>query len=83
MKCDMLYCHFEHVWFIFQNETVVDFPDTKPFDLAIDPYSHSLFYTCSQNNVINFTHIDLKVSGTVVSGNGIRPRYLAINPLKG
>lgn len=64
-------------------DTVVNFPGIKPFDLAIDPYSHVLFYTCVQNNVVNFTHLDIDVSGTVVAGDGKKPRYLAINPLKG
>jgi len=62
-------------------ETVINLPGIKPFDLAIDAYSHVLFYSCTQNNVINFTHIDTEVGGTVVKG--IKPRYLAINPLKG
>lgn len=55
----------------------------QPFDLVIEPYSRLLFYSCIKNNVINFTHINIKAGGTVVQGTNIKPRYLAVNPHSG
>lgn len=63
-------------------ENVVNIPGTKPYDFAIDPYSRVLFYSCSQKNVINFTHIDSDTQGTVIQGNW-KPRYLALYPEEG
>ena len=57
----------------------------RPFDFVVDPYSQLLFWSCMQNNVINFTRIGEKsgVKGGGVVVNGSKPRYLAINPDKG
>lgn len=62
---------------------LVNINGIRPFDLVIDPYSRILFYSCSQNNVINFTSIDEKNQGVVVQGDNVKPRYLALNPLTG
>ena len=56
---------------------------TMLFDLVIDPYAQTLFWSCSKKNVINFTRIDAKVGGVVVEMENKMPRYLAINPHKG
>ncbi|WAR02015.1 LRP6-like protein [Mya arenaria] len=42
--------------------------DIRPFDLAIDPFSRVLFYSCIVNNMINFTHLYAERGGVVVSG---------------
>jgi len=55
----------------------------RPFDIAIDPYSRVLFYSCSENNAINFTHLDTKLGGPVISGGQNKPRFLAVNPWEG
>ena len=70
------------ILFNLQVENVINYQGIRPYDLAIDPYSRVLFYSCSQNNVINFTHIDSETRGTVVKGNH-KPRYIALNPEKG
>ncbi|KAL4225758.1 Low-density lipoprotein receptor-related protein 6 [Mactra antiquata] len=64
-------------------QTVVNNPGVRPFDLAIDPYSRILFYSCEQNNVINFTRLDVKQEGIVVQGEDFKPRYLALNSQTG
>lgn len=68
-----------------QTEALVNDDKVRPFDFAIDPYSQLLFWSCMQNNVINFTRIGEKsgIKGGGVVVNGSKPRYLAINPHKG
>ncbi|XP_014786530.1 low-density lipoprotein receptor-related protein 6 [Octopus bimaculoides] len=65
--------------------TVVPNPSNyfHPHDLAIDPFSHHIYWSCSQNNVINVTHIDMTDVGTVVSDTEEKPRSLVLNPEQG
>lgn len=54
-----------------------------PHDLAIDPFSHHIYWSCSQNNVINVTHVDMTAVGTVVGGPEEKPRSIALNSEQG
>ena len=57
-----------------------------PFDIAIDPYTQLLYWTCETTNTINVTRInsgDMKSLGPLMVGGGEDlPRLLAIFPLK-
>ncbi|OWF50740.1 low-density lipoprotein receptor-related protein 6-like [Mizuhopecten yessoensis] len=58
----------------------------RPFDIAIDPYSQSIFWTCSINNKINVTRFDGSSIGVVIASDekhNIKPRYIVLNPQKG
>ncbi|XP_048242332.1 low-density lipoprotein receptor-related protein 6-like isoform X1 [Haliotis rufescens] len=52
-----------------------------PFDLAIDPYSRTIYWTC--NNVINVTRLNMKPVGVIVSANNIKPRSIVLHPERG
>ncbi|XP_070568538.1 low-density lipoprotein receptor-related protein 6-like isoform X1 [Ptychodera flava] len=54
-----------------------------PYDIAIDAYSRHLYWTCSQNNVINVTRLDMTSIGVVVDGDNEKPRSIVLNPAKG
>ena len=57
-----------------------------PYDLAVEPYSRVLFWSCSRFNAINATRIDNQLSiGILVGGpsSSDKPRNLAVHPLKG
>ena len=57
-----------------------------PYDLAVEPYSRVLFWSCSRFNVINATRMDNQLSiGILVGGpsSSDKPRNLAVHPLKG
>ncbi|CAH1786283.1 unnamed protein product [Owenia fusiformis] len=66
-------------------QTVVPNPQEllKPNDIAIDPYTHQIFWTDSKNNVINVTRFNMKSVGLVIRGPGERPRSIALHPEKG
>ena len=74
---------------LFQPEVVVSNPQKeeskvkkrRPFDLAIDPYARTVYWTCSIKNSINITRLDGKPVGVVVVDQ--KPRYIALNPDQG
>jgi low density lipoprotein receptor-related protein 5/6 len=57
-----------------------------PFDIAIDPFTQLLYWTCETANTINVTRIssgDMKPLGPLLQGGGEDlPRLLAIFPLR-
>ncbi|XP_005110515.1 low-density lipoprotein receptor-related protein 6 isoform X2 [Aplysia californica] len=58
----------------------------QPFDIAVDPYARTLYWTCTSNNVINVTRIDAFRSpiGVIMqSSGGFKPRSLVLYPEKG
>jgi len=61
-------------------------PPQHPFDLALDPISRLLFWTCADTNAINVTRLDntsTQPLGAVVRGEDLKPRLLAIHPIRG
>ena len=73
----------------FENGTLVDRilhgSNFKPYDLAVDPYSRILFWSCEQTNAINVTRIDMEdpedaIIGSILAGNGDQPRSVALHP---
>lgn len=75
-----------------RTSTIVSLTDKNfhPYDLAFDPYSRLLFWSCANSDVINVTRVDKKVDGNSVRGDSIlrnasyhKPRNLALHPEKG
>ncbi|XP_023239238.1 low-density lipoprotein receptor-related protein 6-like [Centruroides sculpturatus] len=54
-----------------------------PIDMAIEPYSRSLYWSCARHNVINVTKLNGKAIGIIISGDDQKPRHIAIHPNKG
>ena len=54
-----------------------------PLDMAIDPYSRLLFWTCDNQTAINVTRLDGTPVGLVISRKDQKPRLLALMPEKG
>ena len=54
-----------------------------PLDMAIDPYSRLLYWTCDNQTAINVTRLDGTPVGLVISGKDQKPRLLALMPEKG
>lgn len=55
----------------------------RPFDIAVDPYSRVLYWTCAKKNTINITHLNGTPVGVIVEGDHYVPRYIVLNPLGG
>ena len=55
----------------------------SPFDIAIDPYSRTLYWSDTRKDVINVTRLDGRGVGVVVDGPGQKPYYIALAPTKG
>ena len=71
----------------------------QPHDLAVDPVSRVLFWTCTETNSLNMTRLDqeqhsnngnsnlealIRFGSTIVGGqDGSKPRSIAVHPLKG
>ncbi|XP_071498009.1 low-density lipoprotein receptor-related protein 6-like [Diadema antillarum] len=55
----------------------------EPMDMAIDPYSRLLFWTCANQSTINVTRLDGTKVGVVISDRLQKPRLLALMPEKG
>ncbi|XP_039278794.1 low-density lipoprotein receptor-related protein 6 [Nilaparvata lugens] len=57
----------------------------QPYDLAIDPYSHLLYWSCATSHAILVNRSDSgEAVGQVVGGvEGEKPQYLALHPEKG
>lgn len=53
--------------------------DIQPFDLAIEPFSGLMFWTCSVNNSINVTRLNGSSVGIIVRVENEKPRYIAIH----
>jgi len=54
-----------------------------PFDLAIDPFTRSLFWTCANTNTINVTRLGrelMPLGPILVGGTMDRPRFIAVHP---
>ncbi|KAK3101731.1 hypothetical protein FSP39_005917 [Pinctada imbricata] len=71
--------------FLSKVDTIVNNPNEKrkPFDLAIDPYSRTMYWTCSKKNSINITRLDGTPVGVVIVGPKEKPRHIALNPVQG
>ncbi len=56
-----------------------------PADIAIDPFTHHLYWTDQISNVINVTRIGNTMTpiGVVVKGPHQRPRSIVLAPEKG
>lgn len=61
----------------------VSLESLHPYDMALDPYSRVIYWTCALHNVINVTRLDGRPVGVVVSGDNQTPRSIALHPLKG
>lgn len=55
----------------------------QPYDIAIDPFSRYIYWTCAENNVINVTHLNTTAVGVVVEGKDEKPRSIVLHPEKG
>uniref|UniRef100_T1J651 EGF-like domain-containing protein n=1 Tax=Strigamia maritima TaxID=126957 RepID=T1J651_STRMM len=55
----------------------------QPFDIAIDPFTRTLYWSCAKNNVINVTRLDMTSIGVIVGGVDQKPRSIVIHPMKG
>lgn len=56
-----------------------------PYDLAIDPYTRLLYWSCAAGDTINVTRLDNgSALGVVVRGvDGEKPRNIALHPERG
>jgi low density lipoprotein receptor-related protein 5/6 len=54
-----------------------------PFDLAFEPFSGLLFWTCSVNNSVNVTRLNGSSVGVVVRVENEKPRHIAIHSRRG
>jgi low density lipoprotein receptor-related protein 5/6 len=62
----------------------------QPFDLAVDPISRVLFWTCQEMNSVNMTKMDDESSeedeegdlGSIIRGGDDRPRSIAVHSRK-
>lgn len=62
------------------SQVVVASGSGHPFDLALDPLSRLLFWTCTANDAINVTRLDNgSTLGIVVKSDGEKPRYIALH----
>lgn len=65
-------------------KVIISGEDISPFDLAVDPYGHQLFWTDSKTNRINVYSLKRQQPiGVVVGGQDIYPRSIALYPEKG
>jgi hypothetical protein len=55
--------------------------DSNPYDLVVDPFSRTLYWSDSSRNVIRAARLDTANVGVVV--NSGQPRYLAVAPEQG
>lgn len=81
MEIDKLYtdyCITSQVSTVVSNQG-----EHRPFDIAVDPYSRVLYWTCSKKNTINITGLDGSPVGVIVEGKNSVPRYIVLNPLGG
>ncbi|XP_006822699.1 LOW QUALITY PROTEIN: low-density lipoprotein receptor-related protein 6-like [Saccoglossus kowalevskii] len=60
-----------------------DEPKFHPHDLALDPYSGLIYWTCSQTNVINVTRLDMTEVGVVIRDDTEKPRAIVLDPERG
>ena len=65
----------------------VDGP-SEPFDIAVDPYGRTIFWTCAMSDDIKMTSIDTPRSRSSInvilsSDDDLRPRSIVILPEKG
>uniref|UniRef100_A0A183J7M1 EGF-like domain-containing protein n=1 Tax=Soboliphyme baturini TaxID=241478 RepID=A0A183J7M1_9BILA len=57
----------------------------QAFDIALDPYSQTLFWTCELTNSVNATRLlagEVRPVGTIIANAQYKPRSLAIYPKK-
>jgi low density lipoprotein receptor-related protein 5/6 len=57
--------------------------EVHPYDMAIEPFSGLLFWTCSVNNSINVTRLNGSSVGLVVRVENEKPRHIAIHARRG
>ncbi|GFR86359.1 low-density lipoprotein receptor-related protein 6 [Elysia marginata] len=58
----------------------------QPYDIAVDPYARTIYWTCNIKDVINVTRIDVlkaPIGVIVQSESDFKPRSLVIYPEKG
>ncbi|XP_074659791.1 low-density lipoprotein receptor-related protein 6-like [Tubulanus polymorphus] len=65
--------------------TVVPNPSDmhQPYDIAVDPYSKHIFWSCSQNDAINVTRFDMTGVGVIMAGTHQKPRSIVLHTQKG
>ncbi|KAF4524536.1 hypothetical protein B566_EDAN002809 [Ephemera danica] len=56
--------------------------NSHPYDLAIDPFSGLLFWSCALNNSINVTRLNGSSVG-LIKVDSEQPRHIAIHPRRG
>ena len=82
-------CSHKFLWEIFdlyQVEVLLNSASgqIQPYDIAIDPYSRTLYWTCSMNNVVNVTRLDMTPVGVVLQApSNFKPRSIALFPERG
>ncbi|XP_046394159.1 low-density lipoprotein receptor-related protein 6 [Ischnura elegans] len=54
-----------------------------PHDLAFDPYSRLLYWSCAVSDAINVTRLNGSSVGIVVKGDREKPRNIALHPERG
>ncbi|XP_071041955.1 low-density lipoprotein receptor-related protein 1B [Parasteatoda tepidariorum] len=57
--------------------------DIQPFSIAVNPYTRTVFWSCSQHNTINITTLNGNLVGTVIGNVDNKPRFIALHPRKG
>lgn len=61
-----------------------DMEKIYPYDLALDPFSRLLVWSCARSNVINATRLDrTQLGGIIGQGGQDQPRALAIHSILG
>ncbi|XP_075213889.1 low-density lipoprotein receptor-related protein 6 [Lycorma delicatula] len=57
----------------------------QPYDLAVDPYSRLLYWSCAISNTVNITRLEngSAIGMVVRGGDGEKPRNIALHPEKG
>ncbi|XP_050692314.1 low-density lipoprotein receptor-related protein 6-like [Eriocheir sinensis] len=61
-----------------------DMEKIYPYDLALDPFSRLLLWSCARSNVINATRLDrTQLGGIIGQGGQDQPRALAVHPVLG
>ncbi|KAG1652486.1 Low-density lipoprotein receptor-related protein 6 [Nymphon striatum] len=55
-----------------------------PYDIAVDPYTNMLYWTCAQTNVINVTRLyDMFPVGAIIKDEEQKPRSIVVDPKRG
>ncbi|XP_042878926.1 low-density lipoprotein receptor-related protein 6-like [Penaeus japonicus] len=69
-----------------QSQVFVGNPMEKiyPYDIAVEPFTRVLLWSCSRSNIINVTRLDGTQVGGIIGYEGEdKPRSLAVHPMLG